>query len=118
MWDNESQVVHEALQHPCANLSLTSWHQPYRVSSGLESPEMAEELLSKGFYHPTPFLDMWAYGQVLLQLLYGKIPLEHQEAMTRASLEGPQVTLEYARSLYHLPVDQAYNTQACIHSKN
>lgn len=75
---------------------------------------MAEELLTNQWYHPAPAHDKWAFGLLLLFLLFGQQPLDHQVAVDRASMEeGSQATLEYARSLCHLPDDVAYNKQVC-----
>ncbi len=57
-------------------------------------------------YHPTPAIDMYAFGLMGLRVAGGDVPDEHYWAME----EGLPATLEYAQALYTLPPHQAYNT--------
>lgn len=58
-------------------------------------------------YHPTPAIDMYAFGLLALRVAGGDVPDEHYWAME----EGLPATLEYVQALYTLPPHQAYNTQ-------
>lgn len=48
-----------------------------RRSVGGESPELAESLLQTGQYVPRSAQDMWSFGLVMLEVLGGQRPLEH-----------------------------------------
>lgn len=72
---------------------------------------MAEQLLTMFSYFPTAAHDMYAFGLLLLELLGGEQPVEYEEALVASQSGDPRATLKYARGLYHLPADQAYNIQ-------
>ncbi len=57
-------------------------------------------------YHPTPPIDMFAFGLMALELAGGSRPDEHYQAMEA----GPKATLEYAQAMYTSPPHLAYNT--------
>lgn len=78
------------------------------MAPGYEAPEIASELRKTGRYQPKPAHDVWAFGLLLLQLLGGKRPKVHTEAirkvasMIKANLfthQSPEYTLDYASSL-------------------
>ena len=84
----------------------------YRLPIGTEAPELAEELHVSSSYTPDPGHDMYAFGLLLHGLLHGYRPSEHKEAVTAATQSGSAApTLQYARSLLHLPPGQGYTSQ-------
>lgn len=48
---------------------------------GLESPELATDMLQDGKYQPYYSSDMWAFGLLALELTGGSKPAEHSQLM-------------------------------------
>ena len=48
---------------------------------GLESPELATDMLLDGKYQPCCSSDMWAFGLLALELTGGSKPAQHQQLM-------------------------------------
>ena len=51
---------------------------------GLESPEVANAILTDGTYHPDPAIDMWQFGMFVVGLLGGDLPEAHADLCTSA----------------------------------
>ena len=51
---------------------------PYRCAIGLESPQLATDMLLGGKYQPLFTSDMWALGQLGLRLTGRQQPEEHR----------------------------------------
>ena len=56
-----------------------------RCGVGIESPEMAEAFLRTSTYPPDGCMDIWAFGQLMLQLVGSSRPVEH-DAKLRACM--------------------------------
>ena len=65
----------------------------FRCGRGIESPELAQEWLTNGCYHPTPGQDVWAFGLLLLRAMGGTRPRDHMMAIAH------HTTVAYAASL-------------------
>lgn len=48
-----------------------------RCARGLESPQLATDMLLDGEYQPLFCSDVWAWGQLALQMTGGEQPQEH-----------------------------------------
>ena len=74
-----------------------------RCGTGIEAPEMAQQLHREQLYNPDYPMDAYALGLLLLEMAGGRRPAGHEEALQQALscglLEGPACTQQYARSL-------------------
>ena len=61
-----------------------------RQAYGLESPEAALEFKTRGYYTPCLAGDIWAFGQLLIDLLGARQPEEHEELTGNQDDDGRQ----------------------------
>ncbi len=74
-----------------------------RCGTGIEAPEMAQQLHSEQLYNPDYPMDVYALGLLLLEMADGRRPAGHEDALQQAHsaglLQGSAFTQQYARSL-------------------
>ncbi len=99
----------------------------YRCCTGLEPPEVAKAFLANGTYQPHFAIDMWAFGFLLMDLLYGKMPACHKECLIHPDFQAalqwgvnmdPRDVPGFKRHLIYLaglPHDFAYASKVLHH---
>ena len=80
------------LQHSQQRLTLNT---SFRVSGGIESPEIAKKWLQSGTYPVIAALDMWAFGQMMMELTGSLQPADHPSITT-----DPAFHQELSKGLY------------------